>query len=168
MLYILRMHYFVHINLWLSRRGCCSLLFLHLPTMLGIPLSAWQVEKREPDLTLVFPKPFPLLSVYPHPHSLPRIPPGGYCHLSKNMTILKRKGSDVRSKVKGLSGIWESKPNESNFMFNNSQHNWAQTCGLINWFVFGPLYRAVSRRPTGWPYIMCAPASCCGSLLLTS
>lgn len=116
----------------------------------------------------VFPKPFSLLSVCLHPHSLPRIPPEGHCHLSKIMTILKRKGGDVKSKVKGLSGIWESKPNESNFMFNNSQHNRVQTCGLINWFVFKPLYKAVSRRPTGWPYIMCALASCCGSLLLTS
>lgn len=125
-------------------------------------------EDRRTRSHPVFPSPFPLLSACLHPHSLPRIPLKGYCHLSKDMAIFERRGSDVRSKVKGLSGISKSKPKESNFMFNNSQHDWAQTCGFINGFVFRPLDRAVSRRPAGRLYIMCALASCCGSLLLTS
>ena len=95
------------------------------------------------------PRPY---SALPEPHLL--LPPAstlmhfpGYptCHLSKSdkslikrCNLLKRKSSDVRSKLKGLAGIWESKLRESSFMLNNSQHYWAQTCELINWFVFGP------------------------------
>lgn len=86
------------------------------PHCAGHTVSAQQVKKGELDL----PKPFPRLSACLHPHSLPRIPLEGYGPLSKDMIILKRKGSDVRSKVKGLSDIWGSKPKESNCMFNNS------------------------------------------------
>lgn len=75
----------------------------------------------------------------------PRTSQDPTCHLSKSgkslikrCDLLKSKGSDVRSKLKGLAGIWESKLGESSFMLNNSQHYWAQTCELINWFVFGP------------------------------
>lgn len=85
----------------------------------GHTRSARQVEKGEPDLTQ-----FPLnpslpyliactLTYFPESHQK------GIVIYQKNiyMTILKRKGGDVKSKVKGLSGIWESKLNGSNLIY---------------------------------------------------
>lgn len=47
----------------------------------------------------------------------------------------QRKWCEVR--VKGAGRHLRRQTRESSFMLNNRQHYWAQTCELINWFVFG-------------------------------
>lgn len=72
--------------------------------------------------------------------------------------ILKRKAIWMDQSEKAWLIFGKTSP-KTQTCISNTQYYLAQTCGLINWFVFRPLSRTVSRRRTGWPYIMCAVAS---------
>lgn len=82
----------------------------------GCTVRTQQVKKGDSRAHSFFPEPFFLLSACLF-HSLHRIPPAEYRRLLKDTILLKRKGIDVRSKLKELNGIWENKPKTSNCVF---------------------------------------------------